>query len=81
MRVGKECVINGELVAASGNITIGDYVAINQGTRFFSADRIEIEDNVMTSWGCSIVDSNMHTLRRNRSLSKKELGLASTPAF
>ncbi|MGN0578165.1 MAG: acyltransferase [Ruminiclostridium sp.] len=60
--VGKECVINGELVAASGSILIGNYVVINQNTRVFSADKIIIEDNVMISWGCNIVDSNMHSL-------------------
>lgn len=60
--VGKDCVINGELVAASGDIQIGDYVVINQGTRIFSAEKIVIEDNVMISWGCNIVDSNMHSL-------------------
>jgi len=60
--VGKECVINGELVATTGNITIGNYVIINQGTHLFSADKIVIEDNVMISWNCSVVDSNMHSL-------------------
>lgn len=60
--VGKECVINGELVAPSGKIKIGDYVVINQNTRLFSAAEITIEDNVMISWGCNIVDSNMHSL-------------------
>lgn len=62
MSVGKECVINGELVATSGNIIIGNYVIINQGTRIFSADKIIIENHVMISWGCNIVDSNMHSL-------------------
>lgn len=62
LAVGKECVINGELVATTGSITIGNYVIINQGTRIFSADNIVIEDNVMISWNCNIVDSNMHSL-------------------
>jgi len=60
--VGKECVINGELVAASGSIQIGNYVIINQNTRIFSAAEIIIEDDVMISWGCNIVDSNMHSV-------------------
>ncbi|MGN1381309.1 MAG: acyltransferase [Eubacterium sp.] len=60
--VGKECVINGEIVAATGSITIGNNVVINQGTRIFSAKEIIIEDNVLISWGCNIVDSNMHSL-------------------
>jgi acetyltransferase-like isoleucine patch superfamily enzyme len=62
LTVGKECVINGELTAVTGNISIGDYVVINQGTRIFSASRIVIEDHVLISWGCNIIDSNMHSL-------------------
>lgn len=60
--MGKECVINGELIVLSGHIAIGNYVVINQGTRLFSADKIVIEDHVMISWNCNIVDSNMHSL-------------------
>lgn len=62
LTVGKECVINGELIAASGTITIGDYVVINRGTRIFSACEIIIENNVLISWDCNIIDSNMHSL-------------------
>ncbi|MGI6053004.1 MAG: acyltransferase [Bilifractor sp.] len=62
LSVGKECVINGELVCSSGSIEIGDYVVINQNTRIFSACRIVIEDNVLISWGCNIIDSNMHSM-------------------
>lgn len=62
LAVGKECVINGELVCTTGSIVIGNYVVINQNTRIFSADKIIIKDNVMISWGCNIVDSNMHSM-------------------
>lgn len=62
LTVGKECVINGELIAASGTITIGDYVVINRGTRIFSACEIIIENNVLISLDCNIIDSNMHSL-------------------
>lgn len=62
LTVGKECVLDGELVATTGNIKIGDHVVINQGTRVFSAAQITIGDDVMISWGCNIVDSNMHSL-------------------
>lgn len=60
--VGAECVINGEIVSMGGKIIIGNNVIINQGTRIFSEVNITIEDNVMISWGCNIVDSNMHSL-------------------
>lgn len=74
--VGRECVINGELVAASGSIRIGNHVVINENTRIFSAKEIVIEDDVMISWGCNIVDSNMHSLhsadRRNDTRTARE---------
>lgn len=60
--VGKNCVINGDLTAIGGKITIGDYVIINENTKVFSNQEITIEDHVMISWGCNIIDSNMHSL-------------------
>lgn len=62
LSVGKQCVINGELVCMAGSIDIGNYVVINQNTRIISACKIIIEDNVMISWGCNIIDSNMHSM-------------------
>lgn len=62
IQVGKNCVINGELVAQGGTITIGDYVVINRETTVFSNTAVTIEDHVMISWGCNIIDSNMHSL-------------------
>lgn len=60
--VGKNCVINGELISVGGKITIGDYVIINRNTTVFSNQKITIEDHVMISWGCNIIDSNMHSI-------------------
>lgn len=60
--VGKDCVINGNLAVLNGIIEIGDRVVINEGTRIISAAEITIGNDVMISWGCTIVDSNMHSL-------------------
>jgi galactoside O-acetyltransferase len=62
IKVGKDCVINGELVALGGKITIGNNVVINKDTKIFCHKSVTIEDHVMISWGCNIVDSNMHSL-------------------
>lgn len=76
IRVGKNCVINGDLTAIGGKITVGDYVIINEHSRVFSNDEITIGDHVMISWGCSILDSNMHSLhsadRKNDTLTAAE---------
>lgn len=62
IQVGKDCVINGELISIGGKITIGDCVIINANTKVFSNQEVTIEDHVMISWGCNITDSNMHSL-------------------
>ena len=49
LSVGKQDVINSELVCTTGSIETGGYVVINQNTRIFSACQIVIEDNVMIS--------------------------------
>jgi acetyltransferase-like isoleucine patch superfamily enzyme len=41
---------------------IGDRTLINEGTTFYCAEGIEIGDDVMISWGCTISDSNMHSI-------------------
>ena len=52
---------------AGSSIYIGKRVFIGGGTRLVCAKRIKIEDDVMISWGCTIVDHNSHsTLWRDR---------------
>lgn len=59
--VGRECIIDGELISLGGTITVGDHVIINSGTRLISAVGLTIGNDVLISWGCNIVDSNMHS--------------------
>jgi acetyltransferase-like isoleucine patch superfamily enzyme len=60
--VGKNCAINGELISLGGKIKVGDNVVINQGSKILCSEEVTLEDHVMISWGCQIVDSNMHSL-------------------
>lgn len=41
---------------------IGDRVLINDGTTFYCTTGITIGNDVMISWGSTIVDSNMHSI-------------------
>ena len=60
--IGEGCVIEGTIMILHGKMNIGDRVIINDGTRLICADNIVIGNDVLISWGCNIVDSNMHSL-------------------
>lgn len=62
LSIGENCVIDGTLTVLHGKMEIGNHVVINDSTRIICSDRITIGNDVMISWGCSIVDSNMHSL-------------------
>ncbi|QRR03398.1 acyltransferase [Dyadobacter sandarakinus] len=63
LEVGTDSILNGSYVfeRGSGTIRIGNRVFIG-GSTFICVDAIEIGDDVMISWGCTIVDNNSHSL-------------------
>ncbi|GHT41654.1 hypothetical protein AGMMS49965_11800 [Bacteroidia bacterium] len=61
LTVGEDCVIAGTINLQRGQMKIGDRVMVNEGTTFYCTDNITIGNDVMFSWGCTIVDSNMHS--------------------
>lgn len=62
LTVGEDCVIDGSILMLGGQLEIGDRVIVNEGTRLICASGITIGSDVLISWGCTIVDSNMHSL-------------------
>lgn len=84
-KAGNDSLINGNFYfeTGEGQITIGDRVFIGGGT-FISVDKIEIGNDVMFSWGCTVTDNNSHSLisaeRANdvrdwkRSIDEKKVG-------
>lgn len=60
--VGCDSVINGSFVfeIASGKITIGSRTFIGGGM-FICIEEIEIGNDVMFSWGCTVADNNSHS--------------------
>tara|TARA_B110000285_G_scaffold235135_1_gene315058 strand:+ start:3794 stop:4423 length:630 start_codon:yes stop_codon:yes gene_type:complete len=64
VRIGNDCVINGTFVfeIASGLITIGNNSFIGGG-HFICIDGIEIGNDVMFAWGCTVADNNSHSLK------------------
>jgi acetyltransferase-like isoleucine patch superfamily enzyme len=64
LEVGEDSVIDGRFIFEkdTGVISVGSRVFIGGGTTFICIDGIEIQDDVMFSWGCTIADNNAHSL-------------------
>ena len=64
LTVGSDCVIESSFVFEnnSGHIEIGDRTFISGGTTLISIDKIIIGNDVLISWGCTIMDNNAHSL-------------------
>jgi acetyltransferase-like isoleucine patch superfamily enzyme len=50
------------LFSTKSKIKIGDRVYIGPGTNFNCYDEIEIGNDVMFAWGCTVMDTNAHSL-------------------
>lgn len=62
LTIGEDSVIDGTINIENSKMLIGDRVLINEGTTFYCTTGITIGNDVMISWGCTIVDSNMHSI-------------------
>lgn len=63
MKIGNNCIISGDFIfeTSTGKIIIGDNTFIG-GSMFVCVNEILIGNDVMISWGCTIVDNNAHSL-------------------
>jgi len=61
--IGEDSMVSGRFVIekATGRIDIGKRCSIGPGM-FISIEHIEIGNDVMISWGCTIADNNSHSL-------------------
>lgn len=59
--VGDDSVINATINIGECEFNIGDRVMIN-GSTFYCTRGITIGNDVLISWGCTIADSNMHSI-------------------
>lgn len=64
VEIGKDCMLSGKIVLHNNKarVTIGDGVFIGPDTTLFVTDHIRIEQDVMISWGCTLIDTNAHSL-------------------
>jgi acetyltransferase-like isoleucine patch superfamily enzyme len=62
--IGAQSHIAGQILtfAHAGQIKIGQWVFVGQGTRIWSSAQVEIGDRVLISHGCEIHDTESHPL-------------------
>lgn len=62
--IGDNCMISGKIVLyhPEAAVTIGDGVFIGPDTVLFCYKSITIENDTMISWGCTLIDTNAHSL-------------------
>lgn len=62
IKIGENSQISGSFIfeIETGLITIGNRTFIGGGS-FMSIDEIEIGDDVMFAWGCTVTDNNSHS--------------------
>ena len=58
-----DSILEGALIfdRKHGKIEIGKRVFFAGGSQILCAERVNIEDDVMISWGCTIIDHNAHS--------------------
>lgn len=64
LEVGKGCFLQSQFIFEkdSGHIKIGDNVHIGFGTKLISVEGIEIGNDVIIAWDCTIYDHNSHSI-------------------
>jgi acetyltransferase-like isoleucine patch superfamily enzyme len=65
IEIGDDCYIMGTitLLNSKAKVKIGNRVFIGPGTTLFCYKDIEISDDIMVSWGCTLIDTNAHSLK------------------
>jgi acetyltransferase-like isoleucine patch superfamily enzyme len=65
IRVGDDCLLEGNIVlyTSKSRVTIGDRTFIGKDTTLYCYDEIEVGNDIMFSWGITVIDTNAHSLR------------------
>ena len=63
VQIGKDSLIGGNYISESsgGFISIGDHTFVGS-SKFISAARISIGNDVLISWGCTFMDTDAHSV-------------------
>lgn len=63
--IGDDCILNGKIILynTASKVIIGNRVYIGPQTTLFCNNGITIENDVLLSWGITIIDTNAHSVR------------------
>ena len=69
--IGDDCMISGSIFIQGKNarVNIGNGVFIGNDTKLFCREKITVGDDIMISWGCTLIDTNAHSLHSSERLS------------
>lgn len=64
LKIGKMSIIEGNLIFDKENsaISIGDRTFVGGNSSIIAYDNIEIGNDVLISWGCTLIDTNSHSV-------------------
>lgn len=64
IRIGRDTMVGCHFIfeSGAGEIAIGERCFINSGTRIISRSAVEIGNEVIIAWDCTIYDHNSHSL-------------------
>lgn len=64
IEIGNDCNLNCTIVLYNENahINIGNRVFVGPDTQLIALEEIAIEDDVMISWGCTLMDNDSHSV-------------------
>jgi acetyltransferase-like isoleucine patch superfamily enzyme len=65
IEIGEDCLLEGTIVLYTNQSTIkiGDRTFIGKDTTLYCYDSIEIGNDIMFSWGITVIDTNAHSLK------------------
>jgi acetyltransferase-like isoleucine patch superfamily enzyme len=64
IEIGDDCLLSGNisLFSPEAKVSIGDRCFIGPNSTLFVREKIQIENDVMISWNCTLIDTNAHSL-------------------
>ena len=64
VHIGSGSIVEGSLIFDRDNaeIKIGERVFVGGGSKVIAAEKVVVEDDVLISWRCTIVDHNSHSV-------------------
>lgn len=65
IQIGDDCLLEGTIVLYNRNakVSIGNRTFIGNNTTLYVFDEVNVGDDVMLSWGITVMDTNAHSLK------------------